>query len=123
MSTEFYWIAVAILTTLSASRITRLLTYDKLPPIRWARDAFGDWADKRESTQSWGLLAICPFCMSFWVVVGVLAWAWFAGVLNGPDGGVGESVWWVLNGVFASAYLAAILMIHDGDNGDEGVED
>ena len=106
MITEFFWIAVAVVTTLSASRITRLLTFDKFPPIRWARDKFADRTDGSD----WQMLAFCPYCMSFWVMLAVLGSGW------GTDW---HPVWWFINAAFAGSYLAAILMVHDGDDEDD----
>lgn len=103
MSTEFYWIAVALVTIVSASRITRLLTFDAFPPIRWVREKYED----RTDGSGWQLIAYCPWCMSPWVTAGVVAW----GYLTDWD-----LYWWLVNGVFAAAYLAAMLMVRDGDN-------
>lgn len=125
MSMEFYWIAVAVVTIVSASRITRLLTFDDFPPIRWAREKF---EDKFDGT-GWEIIAFCPWCMTPWVTVGVVGWADIAGVLDGKpawggDGELSQPIWWLVNGVFAASYLAAMLMVRDGDtSGDDADED
>lgn len=111
MSIEFFWIAVAVVTVVSTARLTRLLTYDKFPPIRWVRNKFADFTDGSD----WQMLAYCPYCMSFWVSLAVLGVGW------GSDWHV---VWWFANGVLAASYLAAILMVHDGDEDeDDNAED
>lgn len=103
---EFHWIAVAILTVVSASRITRLLTYDKFPPIRWAREKYEDATDG----SPWQIIAYCPYCMAPWVSAGVVLSGYFSDW---------HEVWWLVNAIFAASYLAAILMVHDGDSGED----
>ena len=125
MSNEFYWIAVAVVTVVSASRITRLLTFDAFPPIRWAREKF---EDKFDGT-GWETIAFCPWCMSPWVTAALVLWADVAGVLDGEpawggDGELSQPFWWIFNGIIAGAYLAAMLMVRDGDNsGDTSGDD
>ena len=106
MSTMFFWTAVAVVSVVSASRITRLLTYDKFPPIRWARDKYADLTDGSD----WQLLAFCPYCMSFWVTITVVLTGWGSGW---------HEIWWIVNGSLGASYLAAILMVHDGEDEDE----
>lgn len=111
MSMEFYWIAVAVVTIISASRITRLLTFDAFPPIRWAREKF---EDKFDGT-GWEIIAFCPWCMSPWVTAALVGWGY------GTDW---DLYWWLFNGAIAGAYLAAMLMVRDGDtSGDDADED
>ena len=107
MNQAFYWIAVALVVITSASRITRLLTYDKFPPIRWVRDKYLDATDGSD----WQLLALCAYCASFWITLAVVLSGYFS---------EWHQLWWIINGTLGSSYLAAILMIHDGERDDEG---
>lgn len=104
------WIAVAIVVVMSSARITRLLTFDKFPPIRWARNKYLDATDG----SGWDLLALCPYCMSFWVTLGIVAWGHYTDW---------NQSWWLVNFIFGASYLAAIVMVFDGDDGDEGESD
>jgi hypothetical protein len=120
MSTEFYWIAVVLTTIVSASRLTRLATWDEFPPVKWLREKYAEATDG----SGWTLLAYCGYCASFWITGVVVGWAYVAGVFNpagvGPAAAeVWTQVWWLVNGVLAASYLAAILMVHDGDEGDD----
>jgi hypothetical protein len=119
VSTEFYWLAVVVTTIVSASRLTRLATWDKFPPVVWLRDKYADATDGG----GWQLLAFCGYCASFWITALVVAWGWQSGVYsdfgNADAPPVATQVWWVINGIFAASYLAAILMVHDGDEGDD----
>lgn len=103
MSAEFYWIAVAVVTVVSASRITRLLTFDKFPPIVWLRDKYADATDGT----GWQLLAFCAYCASFWVTAVIVLWGWLTDW---------QTAWWLVNGISAASYLAAVFMVHDGDD-------
>jgi hypothetical protein len=116
MSTEFYWIAVVATTIVSASRLTRLATWDEFPPVKWLRDKYADLTDGG----GWQILAFCGYCASFWITALVVGWGWLAGVYAPASRGtVSGNLWWAVNGVLAISYLAAILMTHDGDDGDE----
>ena len=101
---EFYWIAVAAVSVLSAARLTRLAIYDKFPPVKWFRDKYIDIFDGT----GWAWLAFCPFCMSPWMTALVVLWGWAAD-FNEP--------WWLFNSIMAGSYLAATYMLHDGDGG------
>lgn len=118
MSTEFYWVAVVITTIISAARLTRLAVYDKFPPVAWFRDKYLDATDG----SGWGLLALCGFCMSFWITAVVVIWGLLAGVYD-PFEGTGHdeatAVWWIVNGILAASYLAATYIANDGDSGDD----
>lgn len=117
MSIEFYWIAVVATTIISASRLTRLATVDKFPPIKWVREKYADVTDGTD----WFWLMYCGYCFSFWATLTVIAWGWFAGVYPGINTSTAEvwtQVWWTVNGTLAAAYLAAVFMANDGDDGD-----
>lgn len=119
MSTEFYWLAVVVTTIVSASRLTRLATWDDFPPVKWARDKYADATDGG----GWQILAFCGYCASFWITAIVVGWGWLASVYGDPQAHpenlLGFMVWWAVNGTLATSYLAAILMAHDGDDGDD----
>lgn len=105
---EFEWVAVAIVSVMSAARLTRLLTVDKFPPIKFVRD----WYENKTDGSNWQLLTMCGYCMGFWTALVVVGWGWLSG-FNEP--------WWVVNAVLAVAYAGAIVMAHDGDiNDDDG---
>lgn len=104
---NFQWVAVAVVTVLSAARLTRLVTYDSFPPVAYLRDRFIDLTDKSERGRSWQLVAYCGYCASFWMTLLVLLSGWG---LDWP------TWWWILNGALGASYLAAIVMVHDGDD-------
>lgn len=104
----FDWIAIAVVTITSSSRITRLLTFDRLPPIFWARRKYLDFTDAH--APGWGLVAFCGYCMSFWVTLAIVMWGWASNF---------DTAWWLVNAIFGGSYLAAILMANDGDDSGE----
>ncbi len=119
MSTEFYWVAVIATTIISAARITRLAVYDKFPPAQWIRDKYLDATDG----SGWGLLALCGYCMSFWVTGAVVALGLMAHVYghppNDPYSDIAFAAWWIVNGIFAMSYLAAAFVANDGDDSED----
>lgn len=120
MNVEFYWLAVVITTIVSASRLTRLATVDRFPPVRWMRDKYADATDAHAWSREWQLLMFCGYCFSFWATALVIGTGLWAGVYTSdPTAEVWTQVWWVANGVLAGSYLAAILMANDGDDGDD----
>lgn len=111
MSTEFYWIAVAVVTVVSASRLTRLAVADDFPPVQFFRDRLYDALDRGERLRQWQIITWCGYCASFWITSAVVAWGYLTDW---------QTAWWLVNGAFAASYLAAILMANDGDkSGDE----
>lgn len=109
MSPEFFWIAVAVVTILSSARLTRLATFDKFPPVKWARDRYIGWTDKTDRRRGWQLLAMCGYCFSFWTTLAVVLAGWLSDW---------HEAWWIVNGILGASYLAAIVMTFDGDEGD-----
>lgn len=109
MST-FQWVAIALITITSASRLTRLATYDKFPPVRWLRDKFADWTDTTPRRRSWQLIAFCAYCFSYWPTLAIILTGYYSHW---------HDAWWIVNGSLGASYLAAILMIHDGEPEDE----
>ena len=106
----FQWVAVALVTIMSSARITRLVTFDHLPPVEKLRNAYVDWTDKRDWSRGYGLLGYCPYCASFWITTGIVLWGWLADF---------DTAWWIVNAIFGAAYLAAIVQVHDGDPEDK----
>ena len=101
--TNFEWIAVAVVTVMSAARLTRLATFDSFPPVAWLRDKYADATDGTK----WQILAFCPYCASFWITLAV--------VLSGYYSDFHEA-WWLINSILGASYLAAIVQVHDGDD-------
>lgn len=93
----------ALVAILSAARITRLITIDAFPPAAWMRALW----DRITRDGDWSLLFHCPYCMSFWVTIGVVG----SGIWSDY-----HPAWWVINGVFGGSYLAAIIVRFDGDD-------
>jgi hypothetical protein len=104
MRPEFIWTAIAVITVLSAGRITRLITWDALPTSAWIRMK---WDDLTEQYGDWNLLFHCPWCMSFWVTLGIVLWGYFTNF---------HEWWWLVNGIFAAAYVAPMIVVRDGDD-------
>lgn len=101
---NFTWVAIAVISVVSAARITRLMTYDIFPPIKWIREkyinAFPEGSD-------WATLWVCPYCFGMYSAAFVLLW----GHLSHWD-----IYWWLFNGWMAMSYAAAVFMVHDGDD-------
>lgn len=114
MSTEFYWLAVVATTIVSTARITRLAVYDKFPPAQYIRDKYLDATDG----SGWGLLALCGYCMSFWVTLLIVGWGLFVGVYD-RENDTASLVWWIVNGIFAMSYLSATYIANDGDDSED----
>lgn len=116
MTSIAYWIAVVAVVVMGTARVTRLVTFDHFPPVKWARNKFAEATDGSD----WQLLAFCGYCASFWIAGVVVGWAVLAGVLDGPVdvGGMalGEKVWWLLFGTLGASYAAAMVMARDGDD-------
>lgn len=117
MSTEFYWVAVVVTTIISASRFTRLATVDKFPPVK----AIRDWYEDKTDGSGWQWLTLCGYCFSFWAVLPIVVLGLLAGVYDDPAsiGGLWSRVWWIVNGIFAMTYLAGVFMAYDGSDGED----
>lgn len=116
--TPFEWAATAAILIISSARITRLLIFDKFPPIAAVRDKFIAATDKSETGRKWQIIAFCEYCASFWAAAAVLTWAVLAGVFDPEDSSLSVHAWYYVNGALTAAYLAAMVMVHDGDEGD-----
>lgn len=122
MSEEFYWLAVAFVTVISAARLTRIAVYDKFPPAQWVRDKYLDATDG----SGWGLLALCGYCMSFWITALVVITGLYSGAYDSDYPSltpVWGAAWWIVNGIFAASYLAASYVANDGDSTDDETGD
>lgn len=96
------WIAIAVVTVMSAARITRLVTFDAFPPAAWVRAKFDDLTEEND----WSLLVHCGYCFSFWATLAVALWGYFSGW---------HTAWWLTNSILGGSYLAAIVMAADKD--------
>jgi hypothetical protein len=120
VSTEFYWVAVAIVTIISAARLTRLATVDKFPPVKAVRN----WYEDKTDGSDWQWLTLCGYCFSFWETLIIVTWGLLAGVYAPPERGdmyddIAFSVWWIFNATFAASYAAAVFMARDGSTGED----
>lgn len=116
MRVEFYWIAVAIVTIVSAARFTRLVVVDKFPPVVWLREKYEDWTQDNP----WWWLVNCGYCLAPYFVLLIGAWGWFAGVYDPYHcAGLSQRIWWIFNGFFAAAYAASIVMAYDGADAED----
>ena len=98
---HFTVIMAVVVGILSVARTARLLTFDDFPPVTWLRTRYlvavgpdGKWAP----------LARCPFCLSPYLTVGMLVWAYLSDL---------HWTWWVINGWWAASYLAAMVVAYD----------
>lgn len=125
MSTDLYWIAVAVVTVLSAARLTRLAVADDFPPVKFFRDLVYDALDKGPRRRQWQIITWCAYCAAFWLTALVVVFADLMGVLDGKtawgtSGELSQPLWWIFNGTVAGSYLAAIVVRFDGDtSGDD----
>ena len=104
--TTFDWIAVAVVTVMSAARLTRLAVFDKFPPVKWVRTKYENATDET----GWQWLTLCGYCFSFWATLPVVLWGYLTDF---------QTAWWVVNGALGASYLAAIVVAFDGDDGDD----
>lgn len=95
----FQWIAAAVIGVLSIARTARLIVWDEFPPVEYARvrlmAVFGD---------KWGKVWQCQFCITPYLTVGMVAWAWVSDF---------HWTWWVINGWWAASYVAAMVVAYD----------
>lgn len=111
----FTWTAFAVVVILASARLTRLVTFDHFPPVKWVREKYIEATDGSD----WQLLGFCPYCASFWVTLAVLGSGVAVGATDLPDLGVLAQAWWILMGSLGASYLAAMVMVHDGDDEDD----
>lgn len=94
------WILAFVVGTLSAGRITRLLTQDTFPPVVWFRMKWDDLTDDSD----WNKLFHCHWCLSFWIVVPIALWGWLSNL---------HTSWWVFNVIMAAAYVTPMIVERD----------
>lgn len=58
-----------LVDALAVYRLTRLVTRDSYPPAEWLRAT----VERRWGGSPWSELAVCPWCLSAWVAVVVVA--------------------------------------------------
>lgn len=100
--TIFLYVAAAIIGTLAAARLTRLLTNDDFPPAVWVRIKW----DTITKDGSWSKLVHCPWCASPYISAIILLW----GVLSHLHWS-----WWLFCGWMAMSYAASWVVFHDED--------
>lgn len=97
-----------IVAVFAVGRITRLVTFDNYPPVKWFRDKW----DAKTGESGWNELLHCPYCFSTYpalvivpaFAVGLSGWDVFTTFLG---------VWWVGCSTLAVAYLAASFVASD----------
>lgn len=101
--TEILTISSAIIVGIFATaRVTRIITVDDWPPMKWIRSKwadivnYGDWYD----------LVECPWCAAPWVVAANLAFALLTDL---------SAAWWILNGWMAASLVASWVAIKAGE--------
>jgi hypothetical protein len=93
-------IGAVVVGTMSAARLTRLLTQDSFPPVVWFRMKWDD----RTHESGWNILFHCHWCLSAWMVLPILLWGWLSDL---------HVSWWIFNGWLAAAYAAAMIVERD----------
>lgn len=92
---------MAVLLTLAAYRLTRLLVVDEFPPVKALRDRITD----RHEDDALGYLVNCPFCVSVYasgIVVGV---TWLVlELVEGPGLSLPVLTWVAVAGAVAMIY-------------------
>lgn len=97
-----------IVAVFAVGRITRLVTFDQYPPIRWIR---ARW-DLKTAESGWNELLHCPYCFAPYVAtplvvafaVATSGWDIFTTFLGW---------WWVACTSLAVAYIAASFVASD----------
>lgn len=92
-------IAAFLIGTIATARLTRLIVDDSFPPVR----AVTDWYI-HHTNEKWGLLAECPWCVSFWIALANTGAAWASDL---------AWWWWFANVPFAVSWIAAYMCLRD----------
>lgn len=100
MTQEIVVLAAVIIGTLSAARLTRLLTQDTFPPAVWFRIKW----DNRTEGSGWNTLFHCHWCLAPWMTLPVGLWGWLSNL---------HTSWWVFNAWLAVAYVASMIVERD----------
>lgn len=76
-----------VVNALAVVRIERLISRDSFPPVAWLRDTLLDRLNRDRTREHWlSDLVHCPWCLGWWVAVGVVVamstlphlWPWLA---------------------------------------------
>lgn len=94
------WVLAFIVGSISAGRITRLLTQDTFPPAVWFRIKWDEWTED----SGWNTLFHCHWCLSFWAVLPIGLWAWLSNL---------HPSWWIFNAIMAASYVAPMIVERD----------
>lgn len=100
MTQEIVVLAAVIVCTLSAARLTRLITQDSFPPAVWFRIKWDDITGE----SGWNTLLHCHWCMAPWMVLPLGAWGWLSNL---------HVSWWVFNLWLAVSYIASMIVERD----------
>jgi hypothetical protein len=100
---EFRQVAALFFTVMATARLTRLVVFDKYPPVAWLRIQWDNLTDK----SPWNLLLKCGYCFAPWVALVVGGAGYFS---------EWHWVWWMITGWLTVAYLGAIVTAYDGDD-------
>lgn len=100
MTREIVVLAAVIIGTLSAARLTRLITQDSFPPAVWLRIKWDTLTDD----SGWNVLFHCHWCMAPWMVLPIGVWGWLSDL---------HISWWVFNLWLAVAYIASMIVERD----------
>ena len=100
MTLEIVVLAAVIVGTLSAARLTRVVTHDSFPPAVWLRIKWDTLTDG----SGWNTLFHCHWCMAPWMTLPIGVWGWLTNL---------HISWWAFNLWLAVAYVAAIIVERD----------
>lgn len=101
----FLWaLFVAIM---GVGRWSRLVTYDKFPPVVWVREKWEVWTVKHAHSD-WTDLLFCPWCFTPWLFL--ICIGWFALTFVAP---FFAWSWWLFWGWGAVSYVASIVISYD----------
>lgn len=99
MTVDLTLISAFVVGSIAVGRLTRLAVDDDFPPVVWLREWY-----ITHVPESWADLAVCAFCISFWIALANTAWAFVSDL---------HWTWWAFNVTFAGAYLAAVINVRD----------
>jgi hypothetical protein len=100
MTREIVVLAAVIIGTLSAARLTRLVTQDSFPPAVWLRIKW----DLLTEGSGWNVLFHCHWCMAPWMTLPIGVWGWLSDL---------HITWWAFNLWLAVSYLVAMIVERD----------
>lgn len=92
-------IAAFVVGALAVARITRLIVDDEFPPVLHVTDWY-----RLHVSQPWEKLVECPWCVSPYIALIDIIWAWTSGL---------HWSWWLGNVWAAVAWIAGWLTVRD----------